>query len=195
MAHERLEHRELARGQGDRPAVHPRLARAQVERDPAYLEHGRLRRLARAQAHAHPREQLLEAERLRNVVVGPALEAGHLHVDLVAGGEHDRRERLSAGAQLSQEVEPIDVGQSEVEQHQLELVVAGEQPRRAPVRSCRRGEPVRPQPLLEEARKPPLVLDDEYPAHVGAASPAPEGMTMVKRDPALGRLLSSTRPP
>ena len=54
MAHERLEHRELAGGQVDRLPGDHRLARADVERDPAGLEHGRLGRAIVPQLDPHP---------------------------------------------------------------------------------------------------------------------------------------------
>ena len=91
MAQEDLEHRELARAQLDRAAVDVRPAGAQVERDVARAQHGLLGGPLVAQPHAHAREQLLEAERLGDVVVGAVLEPGDLVLDLVAGGEDDDR--------------------------------------------------------------------------------------------------------
>ena len=75
------------------PTIDP--ARAQVERRVADAQDGRLGARVAAQPHPHAREQLLEAERLRDVVVGAALEARRpCRATLVAGREDDDRQPL-----------------------------------------------------------------------------------------------------
>ena len=79
-------------------------------------------RAGRLAAAAHdrpdPGDQLPEAERLDDVVVGAQLQPDH-PVDLgPAGGDHQDRDR-GAGAQLLAEVVAVHVGQAQVEEHHL----------------------------------------------------------------------------
>ena len=48
-----------------------------------------------------PREQLLEREGLRHVVVGPGVETGDTVLDLVAGREHQHRHAIAARARAA----------------------------------------------------------------------------------------------
>ncbi len=73
----------------------------------------------RASRHrTDPRNELAEAERLDDVVVGAELEADD-PIDLLAlGGDDDDRD-VRAGAQLAADRESVDIGQSEVEQDEV----------------------------------------------------------------------------
>ena len=88
---------------------------------------------AAPQDRADPRAQLAVDERLRQVVVGPGVEAADLVGVAAAAGEDDHRQaRVEAGvdavglADLAQDVEAGGVGQGEVEQEQVRVVVAAE---------------------------------------------------------------------
>ena len=84
-----------------------------------------------------PGDELAEAEGLHQVVVGAELETED-PVDLVpSGGEHDDRHRRVT-ADLAADLVAVDVGESEVEEHELDVVgprqdlqrgVAGAHPR------------------------------------------------------------------
>ena len=71
-----------------------------------------------AQRHPEPGLELGHAERLRDEVVGPAVESLHLAVLVPVGGEdHDRhvRELPDAAADL----EAVEVGQAQVEDDEV----------------------------------------------------------------------------
>ena len=82
---------------------------------------------------ANARDELAEAERLHDVVIGSELEEEHA-VELVAArGEHDDR-YVGAGAKLTAHVGAVDVGKPEVEQHEID---AGDRARGRRRRSSR----------------------------------------------------------
>ncbi len=75
-----------------------------------------------AQRGANPRQQLALRERLDDVVVGTAVEPRDAVVFLAARRQHDDREsRLVSriALQLARELEPADVGQHPVHQHEI----------------------------------------------------------------------------
>jgi hypothetical protein len=69
---------------------------------------------------ADPRQQLVELERLDDVVVGALVEPGHAAGQRVAGGHHDHRGPVAAGAQRAQHLDAVALGQAEVEQDEVE---------------------------------------------------------------------------
>ena len=104
---------------------------------PAALMSGgavRGRRAAGAQHRADAKDQLADAERLDDVVVGAQLEADHA-IDLLAlcGQHHDRR---LAGACLAAADPAADLGARDVGQHQVQQNDVGREAlhRRQPVR-------------------------------------------------------------
>ena len=68
-----------------------------------------------AQQRAHPRAQLLDGERLDEVVVGAGVEALDAVVDRVARGHDEDRDRVAAAAQRPADVEAADLGHQQVE--------------------------------------------------------------------------------
>ena len=73
----------------------------------------------RAQVRAHAGQQLLDRERLGDVVRGARVEARDLVGDLGAGGEHDHRQRRLDPADLLEDVDPVAAGQHHVEDHEV----------------------------------------------------------------------------
>jgi hypothetical protein len=78
----------------------------------------------------HPSEQrpdasreLLGHDRLGDVVVGAGLEAGHHVVGVGLGGDDDDRHD-ALGPDEPAHVEPRDVGQAQVEQDEVDVVLA-----------------------------------------------------------------------
>ncbi len=67
-----------------------------------------------------PRDQLAQPERLDHVVVGPQLQADHAVHLLALGRDHDDR-HARPGPQLARDGVPVDVGQAQVQQHQVRL--------------------------------------------------------------------------
>ena len=72
-------------------------------------------RAGAAHERPQPGHDLLEAERLGDVVVAAGRQPGHPVLDGVAGGEEQDRDVLAVGAQLRQHGEPVEVGQHDVE--------------------------------------------------------------------------------
>src|SRR5215831_9854334 len=68
---------------------------------------------------AHAGEQLLHAERLGDIVVGAEIERLHFAGLVAAARQHYDRHPLIARAQHSQQFEPLDVGESEIEDDQI----------------------------------------------------------------------------
>jgi hypothetical protein len=170
VAQEHLEHRELAGAELDGPVVDRRAARAQVERDVAGAQHRLLRGALAAQAHPDPREELLEAERLGDVVVGAVVQARDLVGDLVAGGQDHDRHPLALGAHRAQDRHAVQPGQAQVEDEQVEVVVAREGEGGGAVRRRRGDEAVGAQALLQEGGEPRLVLGDQDAVHGASGS-------------------------
>lgn len=82
---------------------------------------GRGRRRGAAQKRVHATDQLHHAEGLGQVIVGARIKAAYL-VELGAfrREHHDGKElRRRVLAQAAENLEPIDLGQHDVEQHQI----------------------------------------------------------------------------
>ena len=112
------------------------------------------------QARAYARQQLLEPERLGEVVDRPAGERLQARVELGLRGQHDHRGRDSAAPQL-QHLEAAELGQHQVEHDQVERARQAEL-RAAPlvVRELDR-EARRPQPADQTGGDRRVVLDDQ----------------------------------
>ena len=90
---------------------------------PGLHDLGRRPAVGAPQHRLHPRDQLGGRERLREVVVAAELEAEHA-VDLaVARGEEDHRD-LRRLADALAHLEPVDVGEPDVEHHEPGPLVA-----------------------------------------------------------------------
>ena len=75
-----------------RRSPRPGLAGVDVELEVREPEHLAGWRGPPPEQRVHARQQLLEVERLDEVVVGAGLEALHAVLDLVTGGEHEDRD-------------------------------------------------------------------------------------------------------
>ncbi len=69
---------------------------------------------------ANARQQLGEPERLDEIVVGAGVESGDDVELLIARGEDQDRELRLLGAQAPADLDPVDVGQPEVEDHEAD---------------------------------------------------------------------------
>ena len=74
------------------------------------------------QERAQAREQLVERERLRQVVVGACVEAGDAVGHFATRGEHEDRDRVLGGAELPADVEPVGRRHHHVEHGGIRLV-------------------------------------------------------------------------
>ena len=120
------------------------------------------------QHRADPRPQLRVGERLDEVVVGPELEAAHAVLVGAAAGEDDHRQAGVEArgdpvgvADLAQHVEPGRIGQREVEQQQVGVVVAAEPQRIGSARRRQHSEAVGGQVVAEQLERRRVVLADD----------------------------------
>ncbi len=131
-------------------------------------EHRRPRRGAGAAQHGpDPGRQLLQPERLGQVVIAAQGEPGHLVGLGVPGGQEDHRNSQAVLAQPADHVEAVGVGQHHVKDHQVERVIPG-QPQRAGagVRGGHRKakEPQRGGDLVAQER---LIIDHQQLPMIG----------------------------
>ena len=133
----------------------------EVDHQLADLDHRLGGRRRAAQHRAQPREQLVDADRLRHVVVGAGVERRHLLVLVADRREHDHRCR-GPRAQLAADVDAGAVRQHEVEDHRVRRAHRRRRERRLGgvgrldlVAGAAQARPQRAQDLR-------LVVDDEH---------------------------------
>ena len=102
-----------------------------------------VRRATPARDGADARDQLAQAERLHDVVVGAELEPDDPVGLLAARGDDDDR-HVRALAQPPADVEPVDVGQAQVQQHEV-----------GPERSSSAAAPVAARSTSKPSRRSP----------------------------------------
>src|SRR6266511_2495672 len=122
--------RSSTRGRGSGPWTVPGprdLVRLLVQLQVGEGEPGRTRLAAGAPQHrADPRGQLLEAERLGDVVVAAEGQAADLVVGRVPGGQEHHGGTGTGVAQLPDDLEAVQVGQHHVEHHEIRALLAGQ---------------------------------------------------------------------
>ena len=166
VAHEEAQQLELGGGQLDRgvAAAHlvAVLVQGQIADDERRVLAGRGHPGA-AQQPAQPRDELLDAERLGDVVVAARGQAGDAVLDGVLGGEEQHRHLGALAAHPAQHLEAVEVGQHDVEDHGVRPELA----RRAHGgRAVGRGPHLPalvPQRHREQLREGGLVVDDQDP--------------------------------
>ena len=122
VAQEQLEQRELGPRQDELLAATGHLAGTGVQLEVGEAERGRLVVGAEsAQKRPDARDELLEGERLDEVVVGAGLEACDAVGDLVARGQHQDRELAPVGPQPAGELEPVEPRHQDVDDREVEL--------------------------------------------------------------------------
>src|SRR5262249_37133978 len=109
-----------------------------------------------------PREQLLAAERLDDIVVGAGAEAPYL-VDLAAPrGEQDHR-HVAEVAEPLERLETVELRHREVEDDEVGPAVVEGAERGAPVPRGRDVVASAWKKLLEQRAEVVIVVDDEHP--------------------------------
>ena len=115
---------------------------------------------AATQQRAGTRQQLADAERLRQVIVGAGVERRDLVVFLGTCRQHQNRDRRPA-AQIADHVDAFAIGQAEIEHDQVWPPFAGAQQSGGPVGGLIDGAAFVLQRAANEATDRRLVLDDE----------------------------------
>ena len=121
-----------------------------------------------AQHRADPRLELVHAEGLDDVVVGAGVQGLHDRGVVVARGHHDDR-RAAHGAQHREQAVPVEVGQAQVEQHEVGLLVEGVLQADHPRGGARDRVPAVGERADERGADPGVVLDDQHVCHSGHA--------------------------
>src|SRR5439155_7733874 len=115
VLHEYLEQRVFTAREVDGVAVDLNRVAQEIDADAAMLEQNLLYRGLPSDQRAHPRQQLLKAERLRKVVIGTDIEPLYAVLHRVAGTQDEHGLVESARAPLPQQVDAIAVGQPQIE--------------------------------------------------------------------------------
>ena len=120
-----------------------------------------LRRPA-AQQRVQPGDDLLERERLHDVVVGARLQPRHPVADLVARREDAHRQVVPGRAQAPQHLQPVEVGHRHVEQHhgRVDLLDGGE--RGTAARGGHHLEPLEPEPGADGPPDARVVVHEQH---------------------------------
>ena len=163
MAHEELQEVELFSGEIDDGRINPELSAAEVEDERSDSEDlGVLAPFARFSAEhgTHARDELSEAVGLGHVVGGTEFKAEH-DVDLFTlGRDHDDRDLAERAESLAQ-IGAVDVGEHDVEEHEINGRVAEDLFGFSAVSGGHDGEPFGVQADLQGFSVGALVVDDE----------------------------------
>ena len=153
-------------------AVHLHHAPRQVDLQPAGLERlpprGARRALPvapAAQRRPHPRQQLLRAEGLGHVVVRAAIQRHDL-VLLVPARRHDHDRPLRPAAQAADQLLPVAVGQPQIQQDQVRVVLGGHAQRVVPICRLQHVVAAGGQHGLQIMADARIVLHDQNPHRV-----------------------------
>ena len=163
VEHEVAQQLELGGGDLDDPARPAHLVRVVVELE--VME--RQRRGAGLVAAGPPQDgadaghDLLEAEGLGDVVVAAHREPLDLVLDRVTRGDKDDRQQPAGLPQPAGHLEPVHVGEHDVEDDEVGVVLRGAGDRRPPVAGHGHVEAGEPQRGREQLTDVGLVLDDE----------------------------------
>ena len=96
-----------------------------VDREVGGLDDGLVGRgMVPAEGGAQPGQELVDAERFGDVIVGPGVECSDLVGIAVAGRQHDDGDRRPA-AKSADHVDAIETRQTEVQQHEVWRVGCG----------------------------------------------------------------------
>ncbi len=161
----RYSRRENSRGgELDRTAGADDLALGQIEAEVRHLEGGALlRRSAPPEQGLDARDQLGEGEGLDQVVVGPLVEAADAIVDVVLRGEDHDRGVDPVAADAAKDLQPLDVGEHEVEDDHIVRFVGGEVEAVATLGGDIDGKALGHEPAPDEARDLAVVFDEQDP--------------------------------
>ncbi len=115
-----------------------------------------------AQQRAQAGEQLLERERLGQVVVGARLQARDAVADAVARGEHQDRRAVAGVAQPAADLEAVEPGHQDVEQDRVGAAPsAWARTASRPSPASATSKPSTSQDPLEHLAHGGLVVDDQ----------------------------------
>lgn len=126
---------------------------------------GRLAQLATAQQGADACQQHPRFARLADVVVGADLQAQHLVVAVVQGGEHQDRQARLGRAQLTADLQAVQPRQHDVEHHQVRAQALHRGQRLVAATDHRHGIALTAQVGGDELGQGGVVFDNEQGDH------------------------------
>ena len=132
-----------------------------VQRERAVAEHLEALGAAAPLQRPHAGQQLVEPERLGEVVVRAGVEAADHVLHRVARGEHQDGRVAPLAAELRRHLEAVLLGQHDVEQDDVVLVDVGQHGGLVAVRRDVHDVALFLQALLDEPGDLPVVLHDE----------------------------------
>ena len=157
-----VEQPELAVGEIGRAVGDPRLAAGQIELDQTGAKRRRRRGDAVApQVHADARDQLVERERLRQVVVRAELEAAQLRRQVGPRGQDQHRQLGPLRAQVVQQMQAVELRQQQIEDDELVRLGEGARKPDGSVLGAVDHKALGLESKSQEVENPGLVLDDQ----------------------------------
>ena len=114
-----------------------------------------------AQQRSQPRAELLQRERLDEVVVGAGVEAFDAVGDGVARGQHQHRRAVAGGAQAPADLEPVGLGHQDVEDDRVRRRVGERVERLRPVGGELHAVAVHPQRAIQRVADRGFVVHHE----------------------------------
>ena len=124
-------------------------------------EHARIELRAPPQVDAHALEQLVEGERLGDVVDRSCAQGGDFRLRVRAGAEHHHGQAGLQCDQLAQDRDPVAARKHHVEQHQRRFLARGARQGAIAIGDRLDGIALTGEPARHEAGNAALVLDDQ----------------------------------
>jgi len=115
---------------------------------------------------ASTRDELRDAERLGEVIIGAALESENQISFLPPGGQHENRHIRIAGVVVANgaaHTDAVEARQQEIQDNQIEMFSAREPEPGFPVRNGHTLVPRRPKLKANQLSDHSLVIDDQHP--------------------------------
>src|SRR5262245_19228019 len=193
-AHQKLEDCKFLGRELDGVATAPHLQQLAIEDEVGNLQNVGVGREFVRPAHQSldAGKQLVEIERLGEIVVGAQFQALDLVFQGVHGGQHQNRRVIALETQTLTHVVAVHVGEHQIEHDNIELAGLGEVHPRASRRSDGPAMIFGPEPAVDEVGDARLVFD-EKDVHA-AASVLAAGSATVTVVPSPGRLAISILP-
>jgi len=110
---------------------------------------------------ADAREELIDTERFRDLIVGAKIERCDLGAFVLTIRKDDDRQGFAAVSDLSDDIEAIHVGQPEVEDDEIGRMLADHVERGARVQGGSDGIALALQARMQKAKNCRLIIDDE----------------------------------
>ncbi len=137
-----------------------------------------MREVSRESRARHDQLEAIDVRRLDQVVVSAELDRAHRRLHVVARGEdHDRR-RLRLLVERAQDLEPVELGQAEIEEH--EVGAAGGVERLPAVSGGRDLVALAGEELLERPADGTVVVDHEHAGGHGWPPYTPRAVAQAK---------------